>query len=286
MVNAICDDVLVSVGMPVFNGEKTLEAAIESVLNQTFSDFELIISDNASTDRTADICLNYAKLDGRIRYIRQPYNLGAERNFNLVLSEAKSDYFMWATSDDVKSVNFLEINYKFLVNNPLYVASTCPTRFEGDAFDAKRTGCFSLEGDMPDRFIDFLDNWHANARFCSLMRTAVLKQANYLDKIFFGSDWAVMLSIISAGKTNLSSDGFVILGKHGISNSGKIYKYYRKKLIHFVMPFYELNIVVFKMSKSFLMKDKMMIYQCLLKLNYQAIKDLIRNEYIKLFNGK
>src|SRR6202789_2802935 len=79
----------VSVGMPVYNGETYLEVAISSVLAQSFDDLELIICDNASTDRTAEICQDYAARDPRIRYFRNAQNLGAAPNYNLAFSHAR-----------------------------------------------------------------------------------------------------------------------------------------------------------------------------------------------------
>ena len=91
----------VSIGMPVYNGEAYLREALESLLAQTFSDFELIISDNASSDGTERICREYAAQDARIRYVRQPVNQGAAANFQYVLDLAGAQYFMWAAHDDV-----------------------------------------------------------------------------------------------------------------------------------------------------------------------------------------
>jgi len=98
---------LVSIGMPVYNGARYIREALDSLLGQTFTDFELIISDNASTDNTEAICREYAAKDERIRYIRQPHNLGASANFKFVLDEALGEYFMWAAHDDKWSSNYL-----------------------------------------------------------------------------------------------------------------------------------------------------------------------------------
>lgn len=92
---------VVSIGMPVYNGEKYIREALDSLLAQTFAGFELIISDNASTDATEDICQEYAAMDSRIRYVRQPGNRGALANFKFVLDEARGEYFMWAAADDI-----------------------------------------------------------------------------------------------------------------------------------------------------------------------------------------
>ncbi len=97
----------VTIGLPVFNGEKYIEQAIRSVLSQTFTDFELKISDNASSDKTEKICRQYAAIDSRITYLRQEKNLGALHNFQSVLENVDSDYFMWLADDDKIMPNFL-----------------------------------------------------------------------------------------------------------------------------------------------------------------------------------
>lgn len=98
----------VSIGMPVYNGEKFIRVALDSLLSQTFVDFELIISDNASTDGTEAICREYAARDLRIRYVRQSENRGAVVNFKFVLDDAVGEYFMWAAHDDHWGEHFLD----------------------------------------------------------------------------------------------------------------------------------------------------------------------------------
>jgi glycosyltransferase involved in cell wall biosynthesis len=90
----------VSVGLPAFNGEKYLPKALDSLLAQDYEDFELIISDNASTDETGRICEKYARQDGRIRYSRNPSNIGLAPNHNRVFTLARGEFFKWAACDD------------------------------------------------------------------------------------------------------------------------------------------------------------------------------------------
>jgi len=105
--DAVCPP-LVSIGLPVYNGERFLVEAIDSTLAQTFADFELIISDNASTDTTEEICRDRARLDARIQYRRNPSNQGAARNHNRVLDLARGEFFKWVSHDDVCAPTFLE----------------------------------------------------------------------------------------------------------------------------------------------------------------------------------
>lgn len=98
----------VSIGMPVYNGEKYIREALDSLLVQTFEDFELIISDNCSTDGTLIVCKEYASRDSRVRYIRQDTNIGANANFEFVLRQASGGFFMWLACDDyIEDRNYL-----------------------------------------------------------------------------------------------------------------------------------------------------------------------------------
>ncbi len=95
-------------GMPVYNGENYLRQAMESVLAQTYTDFELIVSDNASKDGTENICREYADRDHRIRYYRNEQNRGAAYNFNRVFELSTGEYFKWVAHDDVCMTTYLE----------------------------------------------------------------------------------------------------------------------------------------------------------------------------------
>jgi glycosyltransferase involved in cell wall biosynthesis len=97
----------VSIGMPVYNEEKFIEEAIVSILNQDYKNFELIISDNASTDKTKQICLIYSEKDSRIRLYSQATTTDSTTNFNYVASLAKGDFFMWASGHDTRDPTFI-----------------------------------------------------------------------------------------------------------------------------------------------------------------------------------
>ncbi len=111
----------VSIGLPVFNGEKYLKAALDSILAQTFIDFELIISDNASTDKTPQICRAYAARDSRVSYYRNETNLGAPRNYNRTVKLSQGKYFKWAAADDVHAPEYLKKCVEVLDNDPSIV---------------------------------------------------------------------------------------------------------------------------------------------------------------------
>lgn len=117
----------VSVGLPVYNGQRYLKYAIESILSQTYRDFELVICDNASTDHTAEICQYYASIDSRVRYFRNRKNLGASPNFNKVFSLSRGEFFKWAAYDDVMRPDFLGACVEALDHNPQAVLAHTKT---------------------------------------------------------------------------------------------------------------------------------------------------------------
>ena len=110
-----------SIGMPVFNGEKYIGQAIESILGQTFEDFELIISDNASTDKTQKICVEFEKRDKRVNYHRNKRNVGAPSNYNHVFKLSSGEYFKWAAFDDILAPEYLEKCVNILDKYPFVI---------------------------------------------------------------------------------------------------------------------------------------------------------------------
>src|SRR5688572_15385073 len=109
---------LVSIGMPVYNGEAYLCQAVDSLLAQDYGNFELIISDNGSTDHTAAICQKYAKKDKRVRYYRTNTNLGASYNFKRVFELASGEFFMWAGSHDIWTPDYISRLIRVLQAEP------------------------------------------------------------------------------------------------------------------------------------------------------------------------
>lgn len=108
----------VSIGIPVYNREKLIKETLDCLLTQTFTDFEIIISDNCSTDGTESICREYAQRDSRIRYIRQKHNLGVFGNFRFVQGTAIGKYFMWFSSDDLCELEFISSMVECMESHP------------------------------------------------------------------------------------------------------------------------------------------------------------------------
>lgn len=119
------NNIKVSIGMPVYNGDDFIRQALDSLLGQEFEDFELIISDNASIDNTQMICLEYATRDKRIRYYRNDMNRGAAYNFLRVFELSRGEFFMWSSHDDVWMPTFISELVNMIENVPSAVMAVC-----------------------------------------------------------------------------------------------------------------------------------------------------------------
>jgi glycosyltransferase involved in cell wall biosynthesis len=167
----------VSVGLPVYNGERYLALAIESILAQTFADFELILCDNASTDGTEEICRRFAAADPRIRYFRQAENLGSAGNFNEAYRHGRAPYFRWASHDDLLAPRNLEACLAALEADPQAVlsyprtviidADGHPIRENDDHMDIR-------EARPHQRLVRVVEAWSmCNPAFALMRRTAL-----------------------------------------------------------------------------------------------------------------
>jgi len=264
--------ILITIGMPVYNAEKYLRSTFDSLLNQTYKNFIIIVSDNASSDHTGDICVEYASIDPRIHYVRQTTNIGAEKNFRFVLEQAQSEYFMWAAADDTRSRDFLDLNLTFLIGHSEYIGSTSPVRFSNGQFDERTMGDATLSHeDRQERLASFFGAWHANGRFYSIFRREPLMSWKNIDKQFLGSDWSLITYLTSIGKLNRHSDGWLELGQDGASNTSNIFARYRNHWLDWVFPFNQLTIDTMKYLKDASTRQKIRIIYSLVRLNIQAL---------------
>lgn len=266
----------ISVGVPVFNGAALLATALDAILAQDFSDFEVIISDNASTDGTAEIARTYVATDNRIRYFRQPANCGALANFAFVLNEAVGEFFVWAAVDETRSNDFLRVNHDFLVSNPEYVASISTTAFEDMPADPILNGD-GLLGDyeLGARLVSFLSAWHANSGFYSLFRRRQLLEAISPIYSYLGADWAIMLRVAAAGPLARIEQGWLKRGSSGLSkNHDYVFGSTRVRHVNWLLPFYDMSLVALQCarSKKVSPKAKAHIIRLLVRLNYAAFR--------------
>ena len=110
-------EIKVTIGVPVYNGAPFLDDCLRSLINQTYRNIEIIISDNNSSDDTHEMCVKYSSMDSRIRYVRQRTNIGSIKNFKFLAKQAKGEYFMWAGADDILDLNWIESLLKISVQH-------------------------------------------------------------------------------------------------------------------------------------------------------------------------
>ncbi len=193
----------VSVGMPVYNGETYLEVAIGSVLAQSFDDLELIICDNASTDRTAEICQDYATRDPRIRYFRNPQNLGAAPNYNLAFSHARGRYFKWLAHDDRMTPSYLAKAVRVLDERTDAVLCNSVVQYidqDGAPIGLYNTGLALADSQSAAaRFAWMVLRSHSCVDFFGLIRRETL-QDSLLHGSFHGADRALLAQLAIRGR--------------------------------------------------------------------------------------
>jgi glycosyltransferase involved in cell wall biosynthesis len=194
---------LISVGLPVYNGERYLRHAVSSVLSQDFEDFELIISDNASTDATHDICAEYAAADKRVRYFRHASNIGPVPNFNHVFSLAKGQFFKWLSCDDECCPGMLRRCAEVMETAPSRVALVYP---QGEVIDeqGKPRGTMlehvGTRGLRPHQRLSWTLFKHGSAiALCGLIRSSALKRTR-LRGSFVMDDCALLAELAMLGE--------------------------------------------------------------------------------------
>lgn len=232
----------VSIGLPVYNSEEFIRERIENLLTQTYLDFELIISDNCSTDSTFDICKEFSLKDSRIRCFHQKQNMGPVWNFNFVLNKAKGEYFVWVAADDRLLPKFLEKNIQVLESKKNIVCSVSKIRMFGpftnyleiksnDGFFVKiekkikkrfsYMDTYPVSGDYESKINNFLKNCRHNQIFYGVYRKNILKKC-IINETFIGFDTSYSLSILKYGDLHVVNEILMEVFDGGESRSGMI----------------------------------------------------------------
>lgn len=208
-----------SIGIPVFNGQQLLPELLDSLLGQTFGDFEILICDNASTDQTSEICCEYALRDSRVRYFRNSRNLGAVANFNRAFELSNSPLFKWAAHDDVYRDTYLATCVELLESDPSTVLAHSGTVFIGERGESlpydEETGSFTDRktgrrywadatsiGDssaVTTRFWQVLTRARWGTHIFGVIRREALEKASPLPN-FAGSDRATLAELALIGR--------------------------------------------------------------------------------------
>lgn len=222
----------VTVGIPVYNGENYLDQAINSILGQTFADLELVISDNASTDGTEDICRTYEAQDDRVRYVRNAVNLGASKNFNHLVHMARGEYFKWAAHDDVcapdllqRCVSVLDADDSIILCYSLSLAID-----ENGDFLMHFAAQPNLNSTQPHkRFIECICKYPDQNAVFGLIRTDILKKTKMIGN-FPSSDRALLGELTLLGRFYEIPE-YLLFKRHHPEQHWRVYNSNRDKQI-------------------------------------------------------
>ncbi|WP_319525812.1 glycosyltransferase family 2 protein [uncultured Desulfosarcina sp.] len=195
---------LVSVAMPVFNGEPYIEEAIRCVLNQTYNNLELVISDNASTDNTEQVCRDFKEKDDRVVYIRNTSNIGAAKNYNQAFRNTTGLYFRWHNADDLCSPRLVEVCLEVLMGNPDTVLCYGKTDIIDDRGELLEHYDDNLDLRQPkptERFKAFFQQVGLTNIIYGLMRRSTVERTMLMGEgTFFASDVNFMAEMSLYGK--------------------------------------------------------------------------------------
>lgn len=221
-----------SVGLAVYNGEAFLAKSIDSILGQTFGDFELIISDNASTDGTEEMCRQYAAKDSRIRYSRNAENIGGANNENLTFRLARAEYFRWAAHDDVCAPTLFERCIEVLDRDPQVVLCySAVTEIDQDGNELGTVVAPEVSSDTPFARFRFLSGRHAHncEATYGIMRSNVLATTR-LQLNYTNSDRVLLCELALHGRFHQLPTPLFYKRRH----PGNVYKDWRGRMAWFL----------------------------------------------------
>jgi len=196
---------LISIGLPTYNRAATLGRAIESALNQDYENFELVISDNASTDETEAICLHAARQDNRVKYLRQQDNQGLTANFCEVLKQSGGEFFMWLADDDWLEPNYLVRCMSVFVAEPQHSLVCGNGRyFQNGIFIFDEEQLNLLQDSGAERVLSYYRGVGMNGMFYGLMRRDLISGLPFEDKL--GIDWLLTAQVAFSGKVRVLTE--------------------------------------------------------------------------------
>ena len=219
----------VSIGMPVYNAQRYLREAVDSLLAQTMADFEIILCDNASTDSTGEICRRYAAADRRVRCHRNSKNLGVVANFNRAFELSRGPYFKWAAYDDLHGPTYLERCAAALDGDPSLAVAHCLTRAIDE--DGRDVGEFRASERLdapsaPERFRRMI--WtDAFPPIWGLMRTAMVRRTK-LHGPYMGSDRNFLAELLLLGGVTYVPEFLFFIREHAGSYTAGVKDYYQR----------------------------------------------------------
>ncbi|MEM7293034.1 MAG: glycosyltransferase [Pseudomonadota bacterium] len=286
---------LVSIGMPVYNGEEFLAESLETLLGQTYKNLEIVVSDNASTDRTAEICQDFADRDQRIKYYCAEENRGSNWNFSQAFRLSTGDYFKWAASDDLCTSDFVERCLVILEGDATVVCCHSRTQtidehgnlIEGlsDPTDAgwsqrsrqRRPDGSSLEVHLRFRDVLMVSGW--GVRCAGVFRSAALAQTGLM-RSFYGSEKLMMAELCMHGRFYDIEEALFSQRIHSSSISGVQASNRRSVHTPLTMQFVEYAKIPGKSSLPYSERLRCYAWLAVYLLQYKKWLKLLRDRFL------
>jgi glycosyltransferase involved in cell wall biosynthesis len=281
----ISENSILTIGIPVYNAEKTISKSIDSLLNQSFHNFILIISDNASTDLTEKICMDYTKIDPRIKYIRQENNLGLLKNWNFIVQNANTKYFMWAAADDFWKPDFIKKNIQILENDEGVVGSISKVGFTNQSNSDNlnhETGksynlVLNISGTYENRIKKSLQLNQATSVY-AIFRTKKL-QKSLVFREYGAYDLQIILNILEFGRLNVIDELLMIRLPGGTSSKSYIRTLLKNKIhLHqIIFPYMPVtSFCLRKLGFTFFIKNLFLFFRLNANGSYLIMLDILK----------
>lgn len=277
---------ILTIGIPVYNAEKTIKKSIDSLLQQTCSDFKLFISDNASTDSTQIICEDYLKKDSRIEYFKHKKNQGLLKNWNFILKNANTKYFMWAAADDFWDPNFIKKNILILESDKNIVGSISKVSFS-DNFECKKSNnekessnydlVLNVYGSYENRIKSYLKFNQATAVY-AIYRTDKL-QKSMVSREYGAYDLQILLNVLEFGNLHVIDEFLMYRSPKGTSSKSYIISSLNDKIDLKKILFPYLPITTFcikKLGIKFFLKNFLLFFRINANGCYLIISDILQ----------
>jgi glycosyltransferase involved in cell wall biosynthesis len=205
---------LVTVAVPVYNGRLTLRNTIESIRAQTYSNLEILICDNASTDGTKELCRQYEIEDSRVRYYWNPKNIGQTKNFHRTLQLATGEFFMWTCADDARPIKAIEHLVKALIEKPGSVMAHGAVIAKGKDFEVQVSNEMDLSSESAtERIRTFTSGIQHNSMIHGLYRRNALKEV--ILGAHYGQDYLFCLQVCLVGPVEYVQFPMIIFYEKG-----------------------------------------------------------------------
>lgn len=266
------NNAIVTIGIPIYNGERDIQQRLENIISQTFQNFKIIISDNKSTDKTSKICQEFTSKDKRIQYVQQEKNIGSINNYHFLLSKSETEYFVWTATDDLWDKTFLEKNISILEKDNSCVGSVGKIQWTGNIdrnyeFDLnvhdniikkyykKFRTKFQHQGTLPIKgktfekraaiYLRKLQTQNPSFNMYCVFRTNALQKSNKPKKIIkdlYDPSWNnVCINVLEYGNIHLIDEILIYYSTEGGGSGITPITQYRKKelsLIQCVIPWH------------------------------------------------